>query len=168
MSSEGVERRMAAVSNEEFRLACGRFATGVAVAAVRDEAGVPHGLTISSFTSVSLDPPLVLICVGHAVTNIEEFRHSRIFGLSFLREDQRALSEHFARKGHDKFNGVSWHAGRSGVPLITDALGSIECVVYQRFTSGDHDIFVGEVVHVEVTEGSPLIYYASNYRKLAE
>jgi flavin reductase (DIM6/NTAB) family NADH-FMN oxidoreductase RutF len=168
MSSEGVERRMAAVSNEEFRLACGRFATGVAVAAVRDELGVPHGLTVSSFTSVSLEPPLVLICLGHAVTNIEEFRHSRNFGLSFLRENQRPLSDHFARKGHDKFDGVDWYSGRSGVPLIAKALGIIECVTYQRFTSGDHDIFVGEVVHVDIAEGSPLIYFASNYCRLAE
>jgi flavin reductase (DIM6/NTAB) family NADH-FMN oxidoreductase RutF len=168
MSSEGVERRLAAVSNEEFRHACGRFATGVAIAAVRDESGVPHGLTVSSFTSVSLDPPLVLICLGHAVTNIEEFRHSRYFGLSFLREDQRAISEHFARKGADKFDGVNWYAGESGVPLIANALAAIECVAYQRVTSGDHDIFVGEVVHVEVANGAPLIYYASNYRILAE
>lgn len=166
MSSEGVERRMAAVSSEEFRLACGRFATGVAIAAVRDESGVPHGLTVSSFTSVSLEPPLVLICLGHAVTNIEEFRHARHFGLSFLRVEQRSLSDHFARKGHDKFDGVDWHCGQTGVPLIANALGAIECVAYQRFTSGDHDIFVGEVVHVDVADGSPLIYYASSYRKL--
>jgi flavin reductase (DIM6/NTAB) family NADH-FMN oxidoreductase RutF len=168
MSSEGVERRVAAVSSDAFRHACGRFATGVAIAAVRDESGVPHGLTVSSFTSVSLEPPLVLICLGHAVTNIEEFRHSRYFGLSFLREEQRAISDHFARKGHDKFDGVDWYYGRSGVPLIANALGNMECVTYQRFTSGDHDIFVGEVAHVEVANGSPLVYYASSYRKLAE
>ncbi|HEY7386911.1 MAG TPA: flavin reductase family protein [Bryobacteraceae bacterium] len=168
MSSEGVKRQMAAVSSEKFRLACGRFATGVAVAAVRDESGVPRGLTVSSFTSVSLDPPLVLICVGHAVTNIEEFRRARYFGMSFLREEQRAISEHFARKGGDKFDGVTWYGGESGVPLIANALAAIECAAYQRVTSGDHDIFVGEVVHVEVTDGAPLIFYASNYRTLAE
>jgi flavin reductase (DIM6/NTAB) family NADH-FMN oxidoreductase RutF len=168
MSSEGVERRVAAVSSEEFRLACGRFATGVAIAAARDESGVPHGLTVSSFTSVSLEPPLVLICLGHAVTNIEEFRRSRYFGLSFLREEQRPISDHFARKGGDKFDGMDWRLGESGVPLIANALAAVECVVYQRFTSGDHDIFVGEVVHVEVSDGAPLIYYASSYRKLGE
>ncbi|HLI85291.1 MAG TPA: flavin reductase family protein [Bryobacteraceae bacterium] len=168
MSSEGAERRVAAVSSEKFRLACGRFATGVAIAAVRDDAGVPHGLTVSSFTSVSLDPPLVLICLGHAITNIEEFRRSRYFGLSFLRQDQRNVSEHFARKGGDKFDGMDWYAGGSGVPLIANALAAMECLAYQRFTSGDHDILVGEVVHVEVADGTPLIYYASNYRKLGE
>jgi flavin reductase (DIM6/NTAB) family NADH-FMN oxidoreductase RutF len=168
MSSEGVERRVAAVVSEEFRLACGRFATGVAIAAVRDESGVPRGLTVSSFASVSLEPPLVLICLGHAVTNIEEFRRSRYFGLSFLREEQRAISEHFARKGGDKFNGVNWYGGESGVPLIANALAAIECVAYQRVTSGDHDIFVGEVIHVEASDGAPLIYYAGSYGRLAE
>ena len=88
---------MAPVSSDEFRRACGRFATGVAVAAVLDREGAPHGLTVSSFTSVSLHPPLILICLGHAVTNIEEFRHASHFGLSILREEERRISERFAR-----------------------------------------------------------------------
>jgi flavin reductase (DIM6/NTAB) family NADH-FMN oxidoreductase RutF len=167
MSSEGAVRQMAAVSSDEFRRACGRFATGVAVAAVMDESGVPHGLTVSSFTSVSLEPPLILICLGHAVTNIEEFRRARHFGLSFLREEQRPLSDRFAQKGHDRFDGVDWYAGESGAPLIANCVGAIECAAYQRFTSGDHDIFVGEVMRSEVGEGSPLLYYASRYRGLA-
>jgi len=167
MSSEGVARPIAAVSSEEFRHACGRFATGVAIAAVTDENGVPHGLTISSFTSVSLEPPLILICLGHAVTNIEEFRRARYFSLSFLEERQRSLSDRFAQKGHDKFDGIGWYAGESGAPLIADCLCSMECAAYQRVTSGDHDIFVGEVIRTEVREGAPLLYYASRYRHLA-
>ena len=166
MSSEGLARPLAAVSNDEFRRVCGRFATGVAIAAVMDEFEVPHGLTISSFTSVSLDPPLVLMCLGHAVTNIEEFRRARSFGLSFLSEHQRPLSERFAQKGHDRFDGVTWYRGESGVPLMANALGALECLTYQRFTSGDHDIFVGEVMHMSLGEGSPLIHFASRYRRL--
>ena len=168
MSSEGVVSRMAPVSPETFRHACGRFATGVAIAAVMDESGVPHGLTVSSFASVSLEPPLVLICLGHAVTNIEEFRRSRYFSLSFLRQEQLHLSNHFAQKGYDRFTGVPWCAGDSGAPLILGALGALECALYQRFTSGDHDIFVGEVLRAQATEGSPLIHFAGRYRKLAE
>jgi flavin reductase (DIM6/NTAB) family NADH-FMN oxidoreductase RutF len=167
MSSEGVESRMAPVSAEAFRHACGRFATGVAIAAVMDESGVPHGLTVSSFASVSLEPPLILICLGHAVTNIEEFRRSRYFSLSFLREDQVHLSNHFARKGQDRFTGVAWSSGNTGAPLIEDALGTLECILYQRFTSGDHDIFVGEVVRAGATDGSPLIHFSGRYRTLA-
>jgi flavin reductase (DIM6/NTAB) family NADH-FMN oxidoreductase RutF len=166
MSSEGVQSRLAAVSNDEFRRACGRFATGVAIAAVTDEAGVPHGLTVSSFTSVSLEPPLVLICLGHAVTNIEEFRRARYFGLSFLCEEQRPISDRFAQKGHDRFDGISWYPGESGAPLLSKALGAVECAAYQRLTSGDHDIFVGEVIRTAVRDGAPLLYYASRYRRL--
>jgi len=167
MSSEGVESRMAPVSPEAFRHACGRFATGVAIAAVMDESGVPHGLTVSSFASVSLEPPLILICLGHAVTNIEDFRRSRYFSLSFLREEQVHLSNHFARKGYDRFTGVAWCPGDTGAPLIQDALGTLECTLYQRFTSGDHDIFVGEVVRAKAMDGSPLIHFSGRYRGLA-
>jgi len=166
MSSEGVQSRMAAVSNDEFRRACGRFATGVAVASVVDRQGTPHGLTVSSFTSVSLEPPLVLICLGQAVTNIEEFREARHFGISILGEDARSISDRFARKGCDRFDGVEWYSGETGVPLMAGALATIECAAHQRFPSGDHDIFVGEVLRTSIRDGNPLIFYASEYRGL--
>jgi flavin reductase (DIM6/NTAB) family NADH-FMN oxidoreductase RutF len=167
MSSEGVRSGIRDVSSDEFRRACGRFATGVAIAAVND-GGTPHGLTVSSFTSVSLEPPLVLICLGHAVTNIEEFRRARYFSLNFLKDSQRNLSDRFAQKGCDRFDGIEWRSGETGVPLILDALATMECAVYQRFNSGDHDIFVGEVVSTQVNDGPPLIYHESRYRRLAE
>ena len=154
------------VTTEEFRRACGRFATGVAIATVLDAQGVPHGLTVSSFTSVSLDPPLILICLGHAVTAIDAFRESKHFGINVLAEDQRDLSERFARKGFDRFDGLSWELGESGVPLIPGALAAMECAVEQRIASGDHDIFVGSMVRAEVREGKPLIYFGSEYRRL--
>ena len=166
MSSEGVQTRMA-VLPDEFRRACGRFATGVVIAAVLDEAGTPHGLTVSSFTSVSLHPPLVLICLGHAVTNIEQFRHASHFGLSILGAGERRISDRFAQKGHDRFEGVEWHHGETRVPLLSSTLATLECAVHQRFTSGDHDILVGEVVRARVSEGEPLVHFASHYRKLA-
>ena len=167
MSREGAQRGMAAVSNEEFRCVCSRFATGVAVAAVLDAQGSPHGLTVSSFTSVSLDPPLILICLGHAVTNLEEFRQAKHFGISILSDQERTMSERFAQKGHDRFDGVNWIAGETGVPLLAEALATLECAVYQRFLAGDHDILVGEVVRTSVREGKPLLYYASRYHHLA-
>lgn len=166
MSSEGTEAHAKAVSGDEFRRACGRFATGVAVASVVDERGAAHGLTVSSFTSVSLEPPLVLICLGHDVTIIEAFRRASHFGINILREQDRDLSQRFATKGLDKFNGISWRPGRTGVPLIDSALSAIECETHQRVQSGDHDILVGRVVATRVEDGAPLIYYASHYRKL--
>ncbi len=155
------------VTPEEFRRACGRFATGVTIATVLDAQGTPHGLTVSSFTSVSLDPPLVLICLGHAVTMIDAFRAARHFGINVLAAGQRELSDKFARKGYDRFNGLPWISGKTRVPLLPGALAAIECSVEQRVASGDHDILIGRMVRAEVAEGEPLIYYASDYRELA-
>jgi flavin reductase (DIM6/NTAB) family NADH-FMN oxidoreductase RutF len=158
---------MAALRSEEFRRACGRFATGVAVAGVADSEGAPHGLTVSSVASVSLDPPLILICIGHATTSIEFFRAARYFGLSMLAENQRDLSERFARKGHDRFDGLDWLPGETGVPLLKGALAHMECALYRREVAGDHDIFIGEAVGAHVQGGDPLVHYASRYRHLA-
>lgn len=167
MSSEGSKVQTLEVPSDEFRRACGRFATGVAVASVVDEKGTAHGLTVSSFTSVSLHPPLVLICIGHDVTVIEPFRRASHFGINFLREQDRDISQRFATKGLDKFDGVAWRLGQTGAPLIDCALGVMECETQQRISSGDHDILVGRVVATRVEEGSPLIYYGSRYRSLA-
>ena len=166
MSSEGFSGRPAPVSSEEFRRACGRFATGVTVATVLDAGGVPHGLTVSSFTSVSLSPPMVSICLGHGVSLIEMFRAATCFGINILAGSQRHLAERFARKGHDRFQGVAWTPGETGVPLIDDALAAIECRVEQRIPVGDHDILVGRMVATRVAEDAPLLHFAGGYRKL--
>jgi flavin reductase (DIM6/NTAB) family NADH-FMN oxidoreductase RutF len=166
MSSKRAGDRLASVTSDQFRRVCGRFATGVTIASVLDSSGTPHGLTVNSFSSVSLEPPLILICLGHAVTNIKEFRAATYFGLSVLAEDQRELSERFARKGHDRFNGTPWHTGETGVPLLDGTLANIECEAHHRFTVGDHDVLVGRMVMARMNEGEPLIYYASRYREL--
>lgn len=155
------------VTPDEFRRACGRFATGVTIAGVSDRNGTPHGLTVSSFTSVSLEPPLLLICLGHAVTSIEVFRAADHFGLSVLTDEQRHIAERFARKGEDRFDGIQWHRGETGVPLIADTLAEMECAVEQRVTSGDHDIVIARMARAVVRDGSPLIYYGSRYRNLS-
>jgi len=154
------------VTGEEFRRACGRFATGVTIAAVLDSAGAPHGLTVSSFTSVSLEPPLVLICLGHDVSVISCFRKARHFGINVLAADQQALSERFALKGCDRFERIEWHPGVTGVPLLSGSLARIECAIHRRVEMGDHDIFVGEMAHADVVEGAPLIHFAGNYHRL--
>jgi 4-hydroxyphenylacetate 3-hydroxylase, reductase component len=156
----------ARVTGAEFRRACGRFANGVTIATVVDSAGGPHGLTVSSFTSVSLEPPLVLICVGHEATNFALFCNATHFGINILKEDQQPLSDRFARKGYDRFDGLVWHPGQTGVPLLPGCLAQIECAVHQRVEAGDHDIFLGEMVRAQVSEGEPLIHYFGCYRKL--
>jgi flavin reductase (DIM6/NTAB) family NADH-FMN oxidoreductase RutF len=167
MSRAGLPESPAAVSSDVFRRACGRFATGVAIAGAIDANGVPHGLTVNSFASVSLDPPLILICLGHAIAAIDVFRQARYFGLSVLRADQRELSERFAARSDNRFESLAWRLGETGVPLLDGALAGIECETRQRITAGDHDIFVGEMVRVSSGDGEPLIYFASDYRRLA-
>lgn len=154
------------MTSDQFRRACGRFATGVTIATVLDAQGLPHGLTVNSFSSVSLDPPLISICLGHAVTVIDAFRESKFFGINILRESQQALSDRFARKGHDRFDGIEWYRGETGAPLLPGVLAAIECAQTHRFTAGDHDIFIGEMLQSSTTEGKPLIYFASRYREL--
>jgi flavin reductase (DIM6/NTAB) family NADH-FMN oxidoreductase RutF len=166
MSSEVSPGRASPVTSEEFRRACGRFASGVTIATVMDADGLPHGLTVSSFTSVSLVPPLVSICLGHAVTLIGLFRNAGYFGVNILGDDQQHLSEQFARKGQDRFQGVSWTRGENGAPLIDGVLAAIECQVEQRIPVGDHDILVGRMVATRVRDGGPLLHYCGKYRKL--
>lgn len=108
----------------------------------------------------------MLICLGHQVTVIDAFRRTQYFGINVLGEGQRELSERFARRGADRFDGLSWQAGETGVPLIPGALAAIECRVHQRFLSGDHDILVGEMVRSRVSEGEPLIHFSGRYRTL--
>lgn len=168
MSSEGVQDRTLRVSSEDFRRACSRFTTGVTIASVVDREGTPHGLTVNSFTSVSLDPPLVLVALAHSASVMEAFRDSRFFAVNVLAAGQRALSERFARQGHDRFDGLAWHTGETGAPLLPDTLAEIECATRYRFTAGDHDLIVGEMVRAAIREGEPLLYFAGRYRKLAD
>jgi flavin reductase (DIM6/NTAB) family NADH-FMN oxidoreductase RutF len=166
MSRESVRPRVEAVSADEFRRACSRFATGVTVAGAIDAKGAPHGLTVNSFSSVSLDPPLILICLGHAIAALDVFRQARHFGLSVLRDTQRALSERFAAPMDNRFESLAWRQGKNGVPLLDGALAQIECTTIRRVSIGDHDILIGEMTAAAVEQGEPLIYYASEYRKL--
>jgi flavin reductase (DIM6/NTAB) family NADH-FMN oxidoreductase RutF len=166
MSSNSPQDPFRPVDAREFCRACAQFATGVGIASVIDGAGEAHGLTVNSFTSVSLEPPLVLICIGHSAAAIEHFRACEHFGISMLSEEQEALSLRFAERGRDRFEDVPWCAGRTGVPLIPDALATIELRLAKTVTAGDHDIFIGEVVRTIVRAGNPLVYYGSTYRRL--
>lgn len=154
------------ISAEAFRRACSQFATGVAIASVIDHTGTPHGITVNSFTSVSLAPPLVLICIDYRAAILTPMMEARHYGLSILRADQMDLSSRFATRPDDRFEGVSWRAGTSGVPLIDGALAQIECAVRQTLDGGDHTIFLSEVIAAEVQEGTPLLYFNSAYRNI--
>jgi flavin reductase (DIM6/NTAB) family NADH-FMN oxidoreductase RutF len=153
-------------SDRQFRLACGRYSTGVVVATVVDGYGDPHGITVNSFTSVSLAPPLVSICLDHRARILEHFRPGVHFGINVLNEYQREISDYFASSKRDRFNGIDWNPGGTGVPLLRRGLAFLECSIRNRVPAGDHDIVIGEVLSASIEEGRPLIYYASGYRKL--
>ena len=131
-----------------------------------DHDGNPHGMTANSFTSVSLDPPLVLVCVDFRAKILETFHKAERLGINVLSEGQRELSQTFARRGEDRFNGVDWHAGESGVPLLPGALAWLECVLVNKVDAGDHAILIARVKHAVCHEGRPLLYFASGYENL--
>jgi flavin reductase (DIM6/NTAB) family NADH-FMN oxidoreductase RutF len=149
-----------------LRRVCSRFASGVTIISVIDSAGVPHGMTASSFTSVSLDPPLILVCVRSGSKFLEACNSSDHFAVSILDETQRSLSERFAGAGYDRFDGVTWTPGTTGVPLFPGVLATMECARFRAISAGDHDILIGKVLHANWKEGEPLIHFGSQYRAL--
>jgi len=155
-----------AASAEAFREACAKFATGVAVATVLAPDGTPHGLTVSSFTAVSIDPQLILVCIDYACPFLTYFRASTHFGVNVLAESQRELSVIFAEKPEGRFDGVEWSSTASGVPLLRNCLANLECRVSSIIEAGDHAIFLAEVVEAESRDGQPLLYYNRDYRSL--
>ena len=167
MSSESSRGRQIAVASGDFRRVCGRYASGVTVVTTVDAGAKPHGLTVSSFTSVSLTPPLVLVCVGHSASTLAQFHEAKYFGINILADFQQAISDRFARKAGDRFDGFEWRPGSTGVPLLDGVLGSLECGVHQIVPMGDHDILVGEVLAIQVHTGKPLIHFSGEYRTLA-
>jgi flavin reductase (DIM6/NTAB) family NADH-FMN oxidoreductase RutF len=156
-----------ALTPTEFRTALRSFAAGVTVVTTRDREGRPSGLTASAFTSVSLSPPLVLVCVDHAATAHPDFRERGWFAINVLRREQEALSRRFAVSGGDKFRDVPYHDGSSGLPLLDDTLATLECRIVDAHEAGDHTIFIGLVESATVAGGRPLIYFHSAYHTVA-
>lgn len=144
-------------------MVCGKFVTGVVIATVRDKQGAPQGMTVNSFTSVSLDPPLVLFCVDHRVRLLEHFLDTGFFGINILSKDQQELSSRFARPGIERFAGVDWYEGESGVPLLPGVLAALQCKLVDTPSAGDHRILIGEVIHLGFREGTPLVFYSGAY-----
>jgi len=138
----------------------------VTVVATLDTEGRPQGLTVSSFCSVSLEPPLVLVCVDKRSETHAGFAHSGVFGVSVLGEHQQEVSQRFATLGHEK-NRFDFARGSTGAPLVPGAVAQIECRLHAAHDAGDHRIYLGEVVRVTVNSGRPLLYHSTGYRRLA-
>jgi len=166
MANEPQQQAMSQIDKREFRRILGKFSSGITIATVLDADGACHGMTANSFTSVSLTPPLVLICVDHRARIREHFRIGAHFGINILSASQKSLSDRFAGSGYDRFEGIAWHAGETGVPLLPDVLATLECARVDVVTAGDHDIVIGEVLHAGCREGEPLVFYGGQYRIL--
>ncbi|HET7710420.1 MAG TPA: flavin reductase family protein [Thermoanaerobaculia bacterium] len=153
------------LSESDFKLAMSHFASGVTVVATETD-GQKYGMTVASFASLSLRPPLVLVCIEKSVKTHDAIVAARKFGISVLTKDQADLSNRFASRSDDKFAGVALQDGSLGVPLLADALATIECSLYDQLSGGDHSIFVGQVEAVTTASHEPLVYYRSAYREI--
>ena len=156
-----------AINPTEFRAALSRFPSGVTVVTTKDATGKFHGITVSAFCSVSLDPPLILVCIEKTTGSHTAFEQSRSFVVNFLRSSQSDLSERFAAQLSDKFEGLDFRHGIDGVPILEGCIANLECLLSNSYDGGDHTIFVGEVENVEIGDGEPLIYFHSNYGSIA-
>jgi len=155
------------VSKDEFRTALSRFISGVTVVTTLGKDNRPAGITVSAFSSVSLEPPLVLACIDKRASLHGHLTEGSYFAVNILAEDQQGISRLFASKDEDRFDGARYRWGVSGAPLLDGALACIECRVVHAYPGGDHTIIVGEVESTSIAEHRPLAYYRGGYAHLA-
>ena len=154
------------VSKDEFRAALSRFISGVTVVTTVGKDNRPAGITVSAFSSLSLEPPLILACIDKRASLHDHLTEGRYFAVNILAEDQRSISRLFASKDEDRFDGARYRWGVSGAPLLDGALAYIECRVVHAYPGGDHTIIVGEVESTSVAGHKPLAYYRGDYASL--
>jgi flavin reductase (DIM6/NTAB) family NADH-FMN oxidoreductase RutF len=149
-----------------LRDALGCFATGVTVVTCLHD-GVPAGLTVNSFTSVSLDPPLLLVCIARQAASGPALISASHFAVNVLQTGQQPASIRFATRDEDRFGATPWACGEAGAPILEDSLGVFECERYAVYDGGDHHILVGQVVKASFDAGlDPLLYFRGRYRRL--
>lgn len=153
-----------AISAEEFRLAMGSWPSGVTIITSRAGDQI-HGMTVSDFSGVSLDPPLALVCASKSSVTTGVIAEGQCFGVNVLRVDQSALSNKFASKKDEfkRFEGVEIFQAKTGAPLLTGALVNLDCRVVAIHDAGDHVLCVGEIEEARVHEGEPLLYFRGGY-----
>ena len=157
------------ISADDFRHVLGHFAAGVTVITTADGEGRATGLTATAFTSVSLDPPLVLICVSHKSQSYPTLLERGSFAVNFLRRDQEDISRRFATTRLDKFDGVPYRMSALNHPVLTEAIGHVECVTVNQHVEGDHTVLIGRVEACDTAiGGEPLVYFRGKYAGLGE
>jgi flavin reductase (DIM6/NTAB) family NADH-FMN oxidoreductase RutF len=151
--------------SRQFRDALGRFVTGVTVVTTRDAHGKPHGVTVNSFTSVSVDPPLVLWCQALKAASYPVYNGSAYFAVNILAEHQIDVSSRFATSGADKFADMIHDSGMGQVPILPEVVAHLECRKVASYIAGDHVIFVGQVERLATSEGNPLVFSGGQYMR---
>jgi flavin reductase (DIM6/NTAB) family NADH-FMN oxidoreductase RutF len=149
-----------------FRSVLGRFASGVSVVTARDRERTDHGMTVSAFCSLSLDPLLVLICVEHNTVLHGVIADATQFTVNILAAGQESISRRFSEQIDDRFEGIGYTRGVTGCAILGGVLGYLECDIDARYPGGDHTIIVGKVIAAAANKGSPLLYYRGGYAQL--
>jgi flavin reductase ActVB len=157
----------APVEPADFRAAMARFPSGVVVVTTCGEDGTPRGFTASSFCSVSLEPPMVLVCLANSADSAPSFECCDRFAVSVLAPAHRPLALRFATKGTDKFASGGLRLSPAGLPTVERALSELDCTTHARHPAGDHTVLIGRVTGVRLGEGSPMVYYDRGFRTLA-
>jgi len=159
------------ITSDQFRRASGLWATGVSIVTTVDSAGKPYGLTMNAVTSLSLTPAMFIVCVDNNSDTLAPMRESKVFCINVLASNQQDVSNRFAKKGAEKFDGVAHAAGSTGAPVLAGALLSIECAVSNIVPGGDHQIMLGEVRRIVTNESDgiePLLYFGGRYAAIAK
>lgn len=154
------------LSPELFRAALSRFPNGVTVVTARDKGGVDYGMTVSSFCSLSLVPPLVIICIEQGTALHLALQQASHFAVNVLAFDQEDLARRFADSDRTRVDGVPFARGLTGNVLLEGTLASYECAIRERIAGGDHTIFTGEVMAVSARDGRPLVHHRGDYTRL--
>jgi flavin reductase (DIM6/NTAB) family NADH-FMN oxidoreductase RutF len=156
------------IERSELRRVVGHFATGVTVVTTRDGDGKPHGFTANSVTSVSLAPPMILVCVDKNAETHSRIEQSKVFTVNVLSNEQEEISRRFATKGTaaEKFEGVAYREGANGCAVLSDVVAHLDCRIVASHDAGDHTIHVGEVDAADAVEQSPLLFFRGGYRKI--
>jgi 3-hydroxy-9,10-secoandrosta-1,3,5(10)-triene-9,17-dione monooxygenase reductase component len=153
-------------NSKSYRQCLGKFATGVTVVTCCDADSNPYGITANSFSSVSLEPPLVLWNIAKVSNSLQAYLDAEHFAINVLAEDQQQLSVHFARADHTLFQGIDYSLTDEGAPLLSGTLATFECRTHATHDCGDHFIIVGEVTGFMSGDGDPLLFFGGGYRKI--
>jgi flavin reductase (DIM6/NTAB) family NADH-FMN oxidoreductase RutF len=151
---------------DAFRAVMGRFASGVTVVTATDDTGRDRGMTVSAFTSVSLQPPLIAMCIDKTASMHETLAHGQYFAVNILASTQEPVARRFGATGGQQFDGIGYRIGENGAPILNGVLAAFECRCVSATDTGDHTIIVGETVSAAVREARPLLYYRGGFAQL--